>query len=355
MQDTTLTLPTVDLTPFLSCTSANLSPEAMQECRSAAESLLKYSILILRDPRVSESDNDRFLNLMEAYFDQPLDLKMLDVRPELGYQVGATPERTELPVCGRDPECLKRVEALSPNDKPIDFSGPDPKWRFFWRMGDRPEHTKYRELNAPQVIPKEFPQWPEEMNAWGSKLFGAINTLAEMLAIGFDIPRDTFARMTNLGPHLLAPTGSDLATYSKPGTVLAGFHTDLNFLTIHGKSRYPGLRIWTKQGKRLRVQIPDGCLLVQAGKQMEWLTGGEIPAGFHEVAVLPETLKAIETQEALGRPLWRVSSTMFFHIASDQILEPLGKFKNSDRAARYPPTEAGSQVQTELGLLKLMA
>lgn len=29
--------------------------------------------------------------------------------------------------------------------------------------------------------------------------------------------------------------------------------------------------------------MPDGCLLVQAGKQLERLTGGHVLAGFHEV------------------------------------------------------------------------
>lgn len=28
----------------------------------------------------------------------------------------------------------------------------------------------------------------------------------------------------------------------------------------------------------------DGCLLLQAGKQMEWLTGGHVQAGMHEVS-----------------------------------------------------------------------
>ena len=39
------------------------------------------------------------------------------------------------------------------------------------------------------------------------------------------------------GPHLLAPTGSDLAKYTEVNTIFAGWHTDLNFLTIHGASR----------------------------------------------------------------------------------------------------------------------
>jgi len=36
------------------------------------------------------------------------------------------------------------------------------------------------------------------------------------------------------------------------------------------------------------VQVPEGHLLIQAGKQLEWLTGGYISAGFHEVIYTKE-------------------------------------------------------------------
>lgn len=35
--------------------------------------------------------------------------------------------------------------------------------------------------------------------------------------------------------------------------------------------------------RKMPVSVPDGCLLVQAGKQLERLTGGHVLAGFHEV------------------------------------------------------------------------
>jgi hypothetical protein len=119
----------------------------------------------------------------------------------------------------------------------------------------------------------------------------AVTTVSEMAAVGFNMPQDTFTSLTKNGPHLLAPTGSDLSVYHDKNQIFAGFHYDLNFLTIHGKSRYPGLYIWTRSGKREAVRVPDGCLLVQAGKQMEWLTGGEVLAGFHEVIVSDATLE----------------------------------------------------------------
>ena len=39
----------------------------------------------------------------------------------------------------------------------------------------------------------------------------------------------------------------------------------------------------------------------------------------HEVVVLPSTIAAAEAAEANGRPAWRVSSTLFAHIASSQV------------------------------------
>lgn len=44
----------------------------------------------------------------------------------------------------------------------------------------------------------------------------------------------------------------------------------------------------------MRVSIPDGCILAQAGMEIEHLTGGYIMAGYHEVIVNERTLEQIE-------------------------------------------------------------
>lgn len=205
------------------------------------------------------------------------------------------------------------------------------------------------------VVPPEFPKWTETMNMWGTKMLDALFVLAEMAAVGFNMEPDAFTSRMQMGPHLLAPTGSDFNTYGQLGKVLAGFHTDLNFLTIHGKSRFPGLYIWLRNGKKVAVRVPDGCLLVQAGKQMEYLTGGHVLAGFHEVVVSDKTVETIERRRREGKSLWRVSSTLFGHIASDQMLEPLGPFRNHQVVLQYPPKYTGDQVQDELNAINLGA
>lgn len=208
-------------------------------------------------------------------------------------------------------------------------------------------------LNAPQVVPPEIPEWSEVMDMWGNKMLDATFALSQMSAVGFDLPEDTFTSRMMGGPHLLAPTGSDFNKYGDEGRVLAGVHYDLNFITIHGKSRFPGLYVWTRTGKKMSVKIPDGCLLVQAGKQFEILMGGHVQAGFHEVVVSPATCQVIESKKASGESLWRVSSTLFSHIMSDNALEPLGQYATEEAVAAYPRVLAGQQVQDELDLIKL--
>jgi isopenicillin N synthase-like dioxygenase len=345
-------LPVVNLADFLQ----GEREKSLEECKKLAESLREYGAVVLRDPRVGEEDNNQFLDMMEDYFEQDLPAKMEDVRKDIHYQLGATPDMVE---CPRDHN--ERIEKnYIDMCRPLKPSGPDPKWRFFWRIGERPKETKFQELNAAPVIPRAFPQWPTVMNKWGELMKSSVTICAEMLALGLDLPEKQFSTMMNNAPHLLAPTGTELAKYGKLGTVLAGFHYDLNFLTIHGKSRYPALNIFLRDGsnaerKKVQVAVPDGCLLVQAGKQLEWLTGGYVQAGFHEVVVLEDTVKKMKDMEANNKSLWRVSSTLFGHIASDQLLEPVGKFKEQEGAANYPPTLAGEYVNQELSVLKLAA
>lgn len=49
--------------------------------------------------------------------------------------------------------------------------GPDPKWRFFWRVGERPqpENTRFPELNAAPVVPKA--RGKRVSGTWAGKIF----------------------------------------------------------------------------------------------------------------------------------------------------------------------------------------
>ena len=93
-------------------------------------------------------------------------------------------------------------------------------------------------------------------------------------------------------PHVLAPNSTDLIKYGQKDRILTRRHSDVDFLTIHGRSRYPSLDIWFRNvDQRIGVEIPPGNnLFVQAGRQLEHITGGLIKAALHEVVVNDRTL-----------------------------------------------------------------
>ncbi|GIL51392.1 hypothetical protein Vafri_7399 [Volvox africanus] len=339
-------LPVFDLTSVLGLSLNEANPEL---CASIANCLHETGCLLVRDPRVPADHNDRFLDILERYFGLPVDRKMADCRPGLDYQVGVTPCGTEVPRCVVDSQMQDQLRKLKGSNRATLPTGADLKWRYMWRVGERPSVTQFPELNAEPVVPQGFPEWSSVMDGWGAALLGAATTVSGLLARGLGLGGNELQELMVQGPHLLAPTASDLDCNGRLGAVLAGYHYDLNLITVHGRSRFPGLYVWLRDGRRVAVRIPPGCLLMQAGKQLEWLTGGYIMAGMHEVVVTEATLAAVEAARGAGHSTWRISSTVFTHCASDAVLRPLGRFAEQPGSAEaYPAIKAGDQVQREL-------
>jgi isopenicillin N synthase-like dioxygenase len=347
-------LPVIDLGKFLAAEDRS-APEIQELCKQVADSLRDTGCLVLRDPRCPSSDNGKFLDMLEQYFEQTDAKKKQDSRPEVFYQVGSTPDGTEVPKCMANPACVAEIEEMPEEHRATKPTGPDAKWRFFHRIGDRPDpsETEFAELNLDAVVPEGFPQWVEVMDMWGYKMLDAVTVAAQMAARGFGLEETEFSSRMAKAPHLLAPTGSDLGKHGKVGTIFAGYHYDLNFLTIHGKSRFPGLFVWLRDGRKVAVKVPDDCLLVQAGIQLEHITGGYVKAGMHEVVCTDATVAAVDAAKAAGRSVWRVSSTVFGHLASDAVLEPIGAFATEEAKAKYCSMKVGEQVRKELEAISL--
>ncbi|KAH8080830.1 hypothetical protein HD553DRAFT_316423 [Filobasidium floriforme] len=346
----------------------------LAECKKAAESLILTGALIVRDSRATEQANETYLDMLEDYFAQEKETLEEDLRPELGYQVGATLEDTEKPSCKSVTKCTDIIAALPASERPLDITGADPKCRFFWKMSDQrtteaeAEKQKakrggeFKLHDAPNVVPRAFEGvWEGRMEDWGVKMKTAVQGVGEMLSVGLGLEKDTVNDAGRYGSHLLAPTATDLRKYGKEGEIFAGFHSDMNFLTIHGRSRYPGLHIWARNsGKKIAVKVPPGCLLVQAGKQLEAFSGGLVKAGYHEVVCTAATVKAIENIKANkpDRPLIRISSTFFYHLSPEYELHGLPELvKEAER--RFGPQDdygrmtVAEQVQRELGMIAL--
>jgi len=340
-------LPTIDLSKYIGMDDSSSEVQAM--CKQVAESFHKYGILIIKDPRAQQKDNSDYIDLMEKYFESRGEMLeagqiLADEKPEYHYQVGVCPKHNEIAK-----KHTAKIRSYGPDHKPISPEEPihDAKWRFMWKIGERPAEALD---NFPQVVPADFPGWEGKMNKWGHKLIDAVLVVAEMAAIGMGVDKSTFSRHMDGGAHLLAPTGSDLLK-NDVGAIFAGFHYDIAFLTIHGKSRFPGLYVWSRDNQKMQVKVPEGCLILQSGKTFEHITGGYVHAGFHEVVYTEGTKTAMEKAVAEDRSTWRVSSTLFSHFRNNVNCSPLEELRHlysPEDAKQYPVMTAFDILMTEL-------
>lgn len=67
-------------------------------------------------------------------------------------------------------------------------------------------------------------QWATVLNKWGDLMLSSVSVVARMIAVGIGLPVDTLTDLMHQGPHLLAPTGSDLSKFGDLDTIFAGFH-----------------------------------------------------------------------------------------------------------------------------------
>ncbi len=106
-----------------------------------SESLHKYGVLLFKDPRADEQENEDYLDLMENYFENVSKKfyegsSLADAKPEYHYQTGVTPEKIE-----RARNHYEKVKDLPEEDRALSEFPPtyDAKWRYMWKIGKRAE------------------------------------------------------------------------------------------------------------------------------------------------------------------------------------------------------------------------
>ena len=233
--------------------------------------------------------------------------------------------------------------------------------------------------------PSAAQEWRATINEFGMMMLNPLTEISIMLAKGLGLPSDYFTRLMHEGHHKVAPTFASLYHDRKPGTVLAALHEDIDVFAIHTQGTHSGLFVYTDTGVRLQVAVPEGCYLVQAGRQLylkmrSMERTGEIDhapiySGWHEVIVTQDAVDkarpAIEqidaivadgTQEpeeklARIRPLikqcLRISSTFFYHFGDDTELV-YGLPEGSLEEDTFPEgTKIQRYIGLELGFIKL--
>lgn len=79
----------IDLSLYLAAGSESQlgDGQLIQLCRDVSRTLKETGALLVKDPRCSIDDNDRFIDMMERYFESSPEFKRLQERPHLHYQV----------------------------------------------------------------------------------------------------------------------------------------------------------------------------------------------------------------------------------------------------------------------------
>ena len=80
---------------------------------------------------------------------------------------------------------------------------------------------------------------------------------------------------------------------------------------------------WTISSQAGQIECPEGCIVVQCGNMLEYLTGGEFLSAEHE----------IRFQIGVDP---RLSIAYFIHVLLDTMLEPLPQFRSKMTAKQYP-------------------
>jgi isopenicillin N synthase-like dioxygenase len=106
--------PIVDLSFYL-----NDQKNAYEDCKIVADLLHKFGFLCVKDPRVNDVHNDRFLDMLEKYYEQSDEIKAKDIRKEVFYQVGLTPTHIE-----RARDRCDFIEKLDRTEKPLTICPP---------------------------------------------------------------------------------------------------------------------------------------------------------------------------------------------------------------------------------------
>ena len=84
------------------------------------------------------------------------------------------------------------------------------------------------------------------MDNWGYQMVNSTLLAAEMAAIGMGLDKDTFTKKMHQGPHLLAPTASDLQKFEKHASNLID---QLRKTFTFKEGGFPGVMIFNYEGE----------------------------------------------------------------------------------------------------------
>jgi len=312
---TTLTIPTIDLADYTAGDAASRS----RMVKTLGEGLVEFGFLNVEGHGIDTDAVRATYDLWKRFFQLPEEVK----RQYAGIGGGAR---------GFTPFGVEHAK---------DHALPDLKE--FWHVGQEPP--------AGHPLAGEYPKnvWPAEIPELRDptlRLYKSLEQVAEnllrALAEHFELPRETFASMMQVGNSILRVIHYPPVDPELDPAVRAAAHEDINLITLLCEATDSGLEILTRDGSWMAVETGEGQIVVDAGDMLSRVTNGVVPATTHRVVNPPS---------ALNRE--RYSMPFFVHPYPSCDLTVLDRFVSPESPPRFPPITAGAfldQRLREIGL-----
>jgi isopenicillin N synthase-like dioxygenase len=215
---------------------------------------------------------------------------------------------------------------------------PLPDLKEFWHVGQEPPagHPFRNEYPA-NVWPAEIPEIQEPTLRLYSSLERVAENLLRALAEYFEMPRDSFSSMMDVGNSILRILHYPPVKPEYAPAVRAAAHEDINLITLLCEATDSGLEILTREGEWMAVETGPGQIVVDAGDMLSRFTNEVIPATTHRV---------VNPAENAARD--RFSMPFFVHPYSSCDLTIPERFTGPDNPPKYPPITAGQFLEQRL-------
>lgn len=274
----------------------------------------EFGFVAIENHLLSEQIQSALYDVWTRFFNLDLEQKMQYARPEIFFQRGYSPKKSE--------------QALG-------FSLADEKEFFHIGQPDDVAIEVGCDLNV----------WPEDidglcdLNSYAFHLLEATG-LKVMRGIALHLGLQEFYFESKLqgGNSILRPIHYyPLVEGSfEVGAVRAGAHTDINFITLLMGASDAGLEILKKDGSWLPVTAYENHLICNVSDMLQRLTNGKLVSTKHRVVNGENCTQS------------RFSMPFFMHAKSDVSLRALDTCIDENNPRRFPDTTAGEYLQERL-------
>jgi isopenicillin N synthase-like dioxygenase len=291
------TIPTIDIAPFISGSTADKQHVAT----AVGQATEQIGFFMITGHGVPIEIVDRTYSIAEQFFNLPLSVKM---------------QTQTLSGCGYIPLQAENLAATLGAITP----------------GDLKESFNISSRSTQNVWPSNLATLEPICMAYFEALEHVATVLMRLFALALTLPESYFDSMINPPNAVLR-----LANYPDqehkplPGQLRAGEHTDYGCLTIVWPDTAPGgLQVYHRSGVWIDVVTPPDAFVVNIGDMMQRWTNDRWRSTLHRVANPTQPQKS------------RRQSMVFFHNPHDEIvISCLESCCSSTNPPRYPPILAG--------------